>query len=274
MKVYLIVAKGKHQGTPILIKVDLFLMGSDKICQLRSLLPGIAPQHCALETRDKKVFVRNLGEGFTSVNGNLVPPGEEWPIHNGNRLVVGPLEFLVQFREKQHHQHDTEDWALRTLDQDSERVVREFAEEDSSPHGPRAPATAAQAAASILDKLQLQRGVVKGRMRISETEGVTLIRFDDTHLVEQAELNLIRRELVAAINRPRMRVLLDFKNVVRMSSHAAEMVVEVAGHVRKQSGSLALCRVRHELRDIFQTLGLFQSVRYFDDKKQALAGRW
>ena len=61
MKVYLIVATGPHQGVPVLIKVDLFLMGSDRICQLRSQLPGIVPQHCALNVRSKKVFVRNLG---------------------------------------------------------------------------------------------------------------------------------------------------------------------------------------------------------------------
>ena len=40
MKLYLIVSKGKQKGLPIPIKVDLFLMGSDSICQLRSKLLG------------------------------------------------------------------------------------------------------------------------------------------------------------------------------------------------------------------------------------------
>ena len=35
MKFYLIVAKGSKQGLPIPITVDLFLIGSDKMCQLR-----------------------------------------------------------------------------------------------------------------------------------------------------------------------------------------------------------------------------------------------
>src|SRR5262249_23459505 len=91
MKLYLIVAKGRHQGMPILIKVDLFLMGSEKICQLRSGLPGILPQHCAVVTRGNRVFVRNLGDGKTSVNGQAVPSGSEWPLHKDDRLVVGPL---------------------------------------------------------------------------------------------------------------------------------------------------------------------------------------
>src|SRR5262249_1377133 len=100
MKVYLIVAKGQQQGTPIRIKVDLFLMGSDKMCQLRPQPPGIAAQHCALSIRNKSVFVRNLSDGVTLVNHNRVPAGDEWPVHTGDRLSVGPLEFMIQFREK------------------------------------------------------------------------------------------------------------------------------------------------------------------------------
>src|SRR5437773_10566492 len=101
MKLYLTVAKGKHQGMPILVKVDLFLMGSEKICQLRSSMPGIAPQHCVVITRGRRVFVRDLGGGKTYVNNELVPAETEWPLHACDRLVVGPLEFLVQFHERQ-----------------------------------------------------------------------------------------------------------------------------------------------------------------------------
>src|SRR5947209_6413442 len=45
MKFYLIVAKGSKQGLPIPITVDLFLIGSDKMCQLRKR--SLGPKHCA-----------------------------------------------------------------------------------------------------------------------------------------------------------------------------------------------------------------------------------
>src|SRR5437868_11282951 len=57
MKFYLIVAKGKHKGMPIEIKVDLFLIGAKKICQLHSNKPGVGEEHCALVTRERKVFL-------------------------------------------------------------------------------------------------------------------------------------------------------------------------------------------------------------------------
>src|SRR5262249_31476707 len=150
MKLYLIVAKGKHQGMPILIKVDLFLMGSEKICQLRSALPGILPQHCAVVTRGNRVFVRNLGDGKTAVNGQPVPAGADWRRQKAYRLVVGPLEFLVQFHEKHLAQRDAESWAQRSLNLTAERDRREGIEEiepdEAFAAGPADSAAAAAAA--------------------------------------------------------------------------------------------------------------------------------
>src|SRR6267378_133355 len=113
MKFYLIVAKGRKQGFPIPITVDLFMIGSAKVCQLRPRHKKIGPQQCALVRRERKIFVRDLGsEHPTLVNGSLVPPGDEWPLHAGDRLEIGPLEFVVQFRERALSQRDLEEWAL------------------------------------------------------------------------------------------------------------------------------------------------------------------
>src|SRR5262249_41637360 len=125
VKFYLIVAKGRHQGMPIPIEIDLFLLGSDGVCQLRSALAGIGPQHCALVNRGRKVFVRDLGSGEpTCGNFEEMPQNAEWPLHAGDRLAVGPLEFMIQFREKPLSQCDLEEWALKCLDQGSKTSSR------------------------------------------------------------------------------------------------------------------------------------------------------
>src|SRR5205807_4558420 len=101
MKYCLIVAKGKHHGMPIPVSIDLFMIGSGKMCQMRTRVEGIAEQHCALVMRGKKVFIRDLDSGQTTlVNGELVPNGEEWPLHAGDRIEVGSLEFMIQFSER------------------------------------------------------------------------------------------------------------------------------------------------------------------------------
>ena len=65
MKFYLIVAKGTKKGMPIPITVDLFLIGSEKMCQLRAQTLG--PKHCAIVNHDNKVFIRDMGSGETTL---------------------------------------------------------------------------------------------------------------------------------------------------------------------------------------------------------------
>src|SRR5262249_11404112 len=113
---YLIVAKGKKKGLPIQIKVDRFVIGSDKVCHVWRQR-GTGAEQCAVSTRDNKVFLRDWDTGIpTLVNGELAPPGEEVPLHAGDRISVGKLDFLVQFRERALSQRDLEEWALTCLD--------------------------------------------------------------------------------------------------------------------------------------------------------------
>jgi hypothetical protein len=272
MKLYLIVASGKKKGLPIPITVDLFLVGTEKICQLRSKVEGVGPKQCALVTRDRKVFVRDMNSGFpTLLNATMVPPGDEYPCHAGDRLTVGPLEFVIQFHEKALSGKDLEEWALRSLDQDAQRELyddEDFLEVKSKVDTP------ANAAASILEMLQVKRGLVKGRLRIGRDGNITTVRFNDVVLVEEAEIALVRAELYENLNKSNLRVLLDCKNVKRMSTAAVAMIDELASWLKPWGSTLALCRVRRELQAILPRLSLQNRIPQFRDKKGALAAKW
>jgi anti-anti-sigma regulatory factor len=276
LKLYLIVVKGKQQGLPIQIKHDLFLMGSEPVCQLRSQLPGIGGQHCALVNREGKVFVRDLGSGQdTTINGDLLPAGEEWAVHAGDRLQFGPLEFMIQFSEKQLSQRDTEEWALKCLD-----VVEEEDEEDEKEAGDevealkRRPTTASAAAASIFDKLNAKKGVLKGRLRIAVEGGITIMRFNDVYLVEEAEIAMIKKELFTNFKKITKRVLLDFKNVQRMSSAAALMLADAYSALYKQGSRLGICNLRPELEPMLETLDILKPIKKFTSKPVAIEASW
>src|ERR1700677_1856217 len=160
MKFYLIVAKGSKKGLPIPITVDLFLLGSDKMCQLRA--KQFPPEQCALIVRENKVYVRDMDSGeSTLVNGTAIPSASEWPLHAGDRLAVGNLEFVIQVHERGLSQRDLEEWAASCLDQDSERYIYE--DEIFLP----VHTNAADAAASIIDRLNVEKGQIKGRLRIA-----------------------------------------------------------------------------------------------------------
>jgi len=269
MKFYLIVAKGKHKGMPIEIKVDLFLIGAAKMCQLRSRHRGIAGEHCAFVTRDRKVFIRDMGSGEpTTVNGTLVPPGEEWPVHAGDRVEVGPLQFMVQFREHALSKRDLEEWAAKCLDIQSERNILEMQPEDIFHQS----TNASQAAAAIIDVLTAQRGLVMGRLRIGREENIITVRFNDNFLVEESEIALVKSELCQHLAQPGLRVLLDFKNVRKMSTAAVNMLSEFYTWLRPWGSTLAFCRVREDLREILTTMGL--NIPLFRDKRSALLAKW
>jgi anti-anti-sigma regulatory factor len=276
MKLFLIATKGKKQGFPIPIKEDLFMIGTTKECQMRAKRAGIGAQHCCLVTRDKKkVFVRDLNSGEpTLVNGELVPPGTEWPLHAGDKLALGSLEFMVQFREKPLSQRDLEEWALKCLDVDNTMGLHEAYDDDDIFNPQNRTHNASSAASAIFDKLQARRGVVMGRLRIGLEAGVNVVRFNDVHLVDPAEIALVKKELYDNLNRSNLRILLDFKNVRRMSSTAVEMVIEFHQFVRGFGNSLVLCRIRPELQGILGTLRVGESLQHFPDKRMALTTRW
>jgi anti-anti-sigma regulatory factor len=271
---YLILTHGKQKGLPVAVPSDLFLIGADPNCQLRSDSPGMGTQHCCIVTRDRKnVFVRDLDSGeATFVNGELVPPAGEWPLHSGDRFSVGPLEFLVQFRETPLSQRDLEEWGLKCLDEDAAHSPREYEEDIFTEYRPSY--TASTAAANILDKLQAQKGIVKGRLRVGLESGIWVVRFNDVYLVAEGEIALVKKELYDHLTAPNMKVLLDFKNVRRMSSCAVQMVLEVSDWAARSGSKLVLCRIRPDLKGVLETLRLTAALRHFNDKAAALAAPW
>jgi pSer/pThr/pTyr-binding forkhead associated (FHA) protein len=264
MKFFLIVAKGSKQGLPIPIAVDLFLIGSDPICQLRKR--GLGSKHCALVTRDKKVFVRDMDSGeSTLVNGAAIPTGSEWPLHAGDRIAVGPLEFLVQFRESALAKKDLEEWAMGCLDEVEER------EDDDGNES--AFNTAQSAAQQILNSLNAMKGQIKGRLRIGTEKNITTIRFNDSILVDDSEIRMIKQELCDNLNKPNLRVLLDLKNVRRLSSQAVFMLSDVSRWLQSRGNTMAVCRIRAELESAMAMFRV-EKIRIYPDKKSAVNSKW
>ena len=264
--VYLIVTRGPKKGMPVPISGDLFLIGSENICQLRN--KELAPKHCALVTRDKKVFMRDLHSGFpTLLKFEVVTPGAEWPTHAGDILSVGKLEFMVQYREKPLSQRDLEEWAARCLDVESDRNLLD--EEDVF----HAPTNASEAAQGIIEKLNAQKGFIHGRLRIGLENGVTTVRFNDAKIVDEGEIAMIKKEMCDYLARSNLRILLDLKNVRRLSTIGVNMLGEFRRWLGPRGSSMALCRVRPEIQGMLQALHV-NGLRIFRDKRSGVDSQW
>jgi hypothetical protein len=275
MKFYLIVAKGKKQGLPIPIEVDLFLIGSSTSCQLRAQHEDIGEQHCALAVRERKVFIRDLNSGKTTiVNDHAMPGSQEWPLHAGDLIEVGPLRFMIQLREHALSKRDLEEWALRCLDLDSSRKITAMDRLEAATAEAKEMENAAATASAILDRLSAQRGIKKGRLRISREHGITFVRINDIYLVDEAELVMLRKELQDNLNRNNLKIVLDLKNVHRMSATAAEMLGELEIWLAPFGSRMAMCRLRPDLHDMLTTFPATQLLRFFPDKDTAMGANW
>ena len=276
MKFILIVANGKKRGLPIPIQTDLFLIGTGVSCQIRANHPEIGSQHCEFIIRRPKVFLHDLGSGCpTLVNNKTIPPTEEWPLHKGDRIKVGPLEFVMSLHEKELSHRDMEEWALRTLDEDTgmkKSAMQILAETFDDAYAVKDDA--AQAASAVLNQMQAMKGINRGRLRISLLGKITLVKVGETYLVEGPELSHLQRELHENLDMPNLKVLLDLKHVRRMSSAAASMLAELAGWLQTRGSVLAISRLRPELASMVSQLSSIYDLKLFLDNDHALRAKW
>jgi pSer/pThr/pTyr-binding forkhead associated (FHA) protein len=95
MKLSLVVNHGVHKGKVIPIPLKQFLIGRDPQCHLRPASPLISKRHCALLVQGDKILIRD----FDSTNGTVLndePVKGERELKNDDRLLIGPLSFLVR----------------------------------------------------------------------------------------------------------------------------------------------------------------------------------
>lgn len=97
MAVFLQVVGGRNAGQEIAVRGRRFLIGRASDCHLRAHSDQISRYHCALLIEQAGVFVRDYG----SRNGTLVDGQrifDQAELRDGQRLQIGPLEFVVQIR--------------------------------------------------------------------------------------------------------------------------------------------------------------------------------
>lgn len=97
LKVQLVVtAAGPNQGRAIPLPASKFMIGRDPDCQLRPASQAVSKKHCAIEVRDDKVYVADIGStNGTVVRGEIITGEVE--VKTGDALKIGPLEFRIEF---------------------------------------------------------------------------------------------------------------------------------------------------------------------------------
>ena len=149
MKWALVVDRGGHKGKIFPIRISPLRIGRDDDCQLRTSNPYVSHRHCELLTEDDKIILRDCNStNGTFINGQKVEQQAE--LHEGDRLNVGPMSFVVRETsagEEQEQPTSTNQTSAappkpnRTVDEDAvgEMLLEmdEKADPDRAPPGTR-----------------------------------------------------------------------------------------------------------------------------------------
>ena len=91
-----------------------------------------------------------------------------------------------------------------------------------------------------------------GRLEVSEVGGVTVVRFVDRKILDEANIQELGKELFALVEEDnRKSLLLNFANVEFLSSAALGKLITLDKKVKAHSGKLKLCNIRPEIYEVF-----------------------
>ena len=203
----------------------------------------------------------------TVVNHQLVTTTE---LHDGDRLRIGPVRFLVAILSG----------AVRIAAPPKVKgedlppmPVGSFGVMDSAPDSP-----ATQIARALLDQMTHKK--VHGKdfvhLRVGESEGITLVELvaKGKAFVEEQEIARLESELSTLIVDGHERLVVNLKNIDRLSGAAITALMEAHRLAMSRGGRLKLCKARPLVNEMLHAVGAHKRLDVFVDEWNAVASDW
>ena len=113
---------------------------------------------------------------------------------------------------------------------------------------------------------------VHRRLQVSEVGDVTVVRFVDRKILDEANIQELGQELFRLIEEDRRKnILLNFSSVEFLSSAALGKLITLDKKVKAHSGKLKLSNIRPEIYEVFAITKLNKLFDIKDDEADGLA---
>ncbi|MCA9100594.1 MAG: STAS domain-containing protein [Pirellulales bacterium] len=113
--------------------------------------------------------------------------------------------------------------------------------------------------------------VVHRRLEVSEVGDVTVVRFVDRKILDEANIQELGQELYHLVEKEgRKQLLLNFSNVEFLSSAALGKLITMDKKVKVNGGRLQLSNIRPEIYEVFAITKLNKLFDIKDDEAAAL----
>lgn len=113
---------------------------------------------------------------------------------------------------------------------------------------------------------------VHRRLEVSDVGDVTVVRFVDRKILDEANIQELGQELFHLVEKEdRLRLLLNFATVDFLSSAALGKLITLDKKIKARGGKLKLSNIRPEIYEVFMITNLNKLFDIKDDEADALA---
>jgi len=110
------------------------------------------------------------------------------------------------------------------------------------------------------------------RLRLSDSEGVTLIEFVDRNILDEANIQAINEEITGEIEKSGTpRLLISFSNVDHLSSAALGALITINNKIKEKTGELHLANIDPQIYEVFVITRLNKLFNIHDTTEEARA---
>lgn len=112
----------------------------------------------------------------------------------------------------------------------------------------------------------------ESRLRITQTDGVTQVRFIDRNILDEANIQHIGEEITALVERgPSPKILICFENVDHLSSAALGTLITINNKVKAKGGQLRLSNIDPQIYEVFVITKLHQLFQIHGTVEEAMS---
>lgn len=260
-EVWLRVQVGAAKGRTVGIVGPKFLIGRDRSCHLRLGSAMVSKRHAAIELRDRRVFVSDLGStNGTIVNGRTLR-SSEFEVRDGDRIQIGPVIATLVARPDPPQGGKVDEIIAGWMQGDGQ-ATRPY-------HGETQPTV------SIPTSAGPDPDEPDERIKHEVIQDVLVITPDVTELDEPEVIELLRSHFHALYEQPLPRqVVLNLEYVRHLTAQAIGVIL--AHHLRldRASGGLRICQAPARVMAILHQVRLTIMVECHPTLDEAVLAAW
>lgn len=259
---WLIVQLGGSKGRPISVAGTTFVIGRGRDCQLRLGSTMVSKLHAAIERREGRNFLKDLGStNGTMLNGRLLR-SKEAEIHDGDRIQIGPVVATVATA------------AQREAGAKVEEQVAEWLH-PAAPASQAGPIDALETAVIPTTGGENAEAGPDAQIKLEIIQDTLVVTPVVGELESDSMIELLRAHLHALYERsaPR-RVVVNLEYVAHLSGQAIGVLL--AHHLRldRSGGALRICQARARIMAVMHQVRLTMLVECHPTLDEAVLSAW